>query len=311
MTLLTKNLNTLPILRALLEEVSVAKAADRVGLSQPTVSGILATLRHQFDDPLLVRSGRGMRLTPRAERLLPMVVDVCNEMDLLFEPEVFDPAAVDRIFAVAAPDHLTLLLTPALMEHLEREAPRARLRFVDVPSDLDAYLHEGRLDLAVCANFGLWPTLSFQRLFDERVVAAMWTEHALASNARLTADELRAHRSISVGSGTATDARRDRVRTGVPAFDLDSTVVVGQFVDAVLLTVGTDLIACAPRALVDRLARSLPVVGVPIEDSHAFPSGTFWAANREHDQEHVWFRSLVERASASLRSEHPDDPERP
>ena len=63
------DLNLLRALHALLEEGNVLRAAARLALSQPAVSGMLARLRRVFDDPLLVRSGQGMVLTPRAAAL--------------------------------------------------------------------------------------------------------------------------------------------------------------------------------------------------------------------------------------------------
>src|SRR5258708_20342427 len=64
------DLNLLPLLDALLTERHVTRAAELVGLSQPAASRALGRLRLLFGDPLLVRSGRGFALTPRAETLL-------------------------------------------------------------------------------------------------------------------------------------------------------------------------------------------------------------------------------------------------
>ena len=67
------DLNLLRALHASLEEGNVTRAAARLALSQPAVSGMLARLRRVFDDPLLVRNGQGMVLTPRAAALSPAV----------------------------------------------------------------------------------------------------------------------------------------------------------------------------------------------------------------------------------------------
>ena len=62
-------LGLLATLDALLQEGSVTGAARRVGLSTPAMSHALARVRERLGDPILVRSGRGMVLTPRAEAL--------------------------------------------------------------------------------------------------------------------------------------------------------------------------------------------------------------------------------------------------
>ena len=50
-------------LQVLIEQRSVSRAAERLGIGQPAMSRILARLRDQFDDPLLVRGPRGMMPT--------------------------------------------------------------------------------------------------------------------------------------------------------------------------------------------------------------------------------------------------------
>ncbi|GAB7533254.1 hypothetical protein PS3A_56700 [Pseudomonas sp. 3A(2025)] len=60
------DLNLLKALDALLDEGSVTRAAKRLSITQPAVSGMLTRLRESFDDPLFVRAQRGITPTPRA-----------------------------------------------------------------------------------------------------------------------------------------------------------------------------------------------------------------------------------------------------
>ena len=65
----TLDLNLLKALDALLDERSVTRAANRLSLTQPAVSGMLNRLRESFADPLFVRAQRGIVPTLRAEQL--------------------------------------------------------------------------------------------------------------------------------------------------------------------------------------------------------------------------------------------------
>lgn len=302
MTLLSKNLNTLPVMVALLEEGSVVAAARRVGLSQPSVSGILARLRVEFDDPLLIRSGRGMRLSPRAERLLPVLSELCRGLESVYAPEVFDPSRLDRRYVIAAPDHLAFLLTPGLLEHLTREAPGVRLQFVDVPADLDAQMAEQRIDLAVCGNFGTWPGLRRQVILRSRAVAAMWRNHPLASREMLTTEEILDYPSATMNSAIAPGRQRSKAATGVPSFDIEPRISLSQFTDLVLLTVGTMMIAPAPESLVRRLSTFAPIVGVRLAEADTVDETIFWSAERDHEIELQWVRSLITRVAADLET---------
>jgi len=63
------DLNLLRVLDLLLAERNVTRAALRLGRTQPAVSNALHRLRVLLNDDLLVRGGRGLELTPRAQAL--------------------------------------------------------------------------------------------------------------------------------------------------------------------------------------------------------------------------------------------------
>src|SRR5260221_9835706 len=103
--LATFNLNLLVALDALLGERSVSAAAKRTRVTPSAMSHSLAELRALLDDPLLVRSGRAMVLTPRAEDLGPPLRKLLLDAKrLLAGGTTFDPATAERRFVIAAPD---------------------------------------------------------------------------------------------------------------------------------------------------------------------------------------------------------------
>ena len=67
------DLRLLRLLDALYATRSVTRTAERMELSQPTVSIGLARLRKMLSDPLFVRTSEGMQPTPRTEDLMPSV----------------------------------------------------------------------------------------------------------------------------------------------------------------------------------------------------------------------------------------------
>jgi DNA-binding transcriptional LysR family regulator len=127
MNLAALDLNLLVALDALLREGSVSRAADRIGLSQPATSHALRRLREVFDDPLLVRAGARMDLTPRAEALREPLASALAQIRGLFAEEPFDPAESRRAFKAMIPDVCTSVLLPPLVRRLEAEAPHVSL----------------------------------------------------------------------------------------------------------------------------------------------------------------------------------------
>ena len=98
MNLKSLDLNLLVALDALLLEASVSRAAMRVGLSQPAASHALQRLRDIFGDPLLVRVGARMELTPRAQALRGPLAQALDQVRGLFIPDDFDAASSERQF---------------------------------------------------------------------------------------------------------------------------------------------------------------------------------------------------------------------
>src|SRR6201988_2792571 len=90
MNLNSLDLNLLVALDALLRDASVSRAAMRLHLSQPATSHALQRLRDLIGDPLLVRNGTRMELTPRAQGLRAPLAQALDQVRSLFVPDEFD-----------------------------------------------------------------------------------------------------------------------------------------------------------------------------------------------------------------------------
>jgi DNA-binding transcriptional LysR family regulator len=146
----SSDLGLLVNLDALLQEASVTGAARRVGLSTPAMSHALARIRDRLGDPILVRAGRGMLLTPRAEALKPRVHAVVNEARRTLAPDrPFVARELSRTFVVHATDYVLTVLGLAVDRILQDEAPGVCIRFVPNTGDDPAQLRGGGSDIAV------------------------------------------------------------------------------------------------------------------------------------------------------------------
>src|ERR1700761_224821 len=130
MNLTSLDLNLLVALDALLREASVSRAAMRIGLSQPAASHALQRLREVVGDPLLVRNGARMELTPRALALRTPLAHALDQVRALFVPEDFDAARSERQFRLMMPDLAVELLMPRLMAKVTALAPNVRIDVV-------------------------------------------------------------------------------------------------------------------------------------------------------------------------------------
>jgi LysR family transcriptional regulator, mexEF-oprN operon transcriptional activator len=145
------DLNLLLTFRALLEERSVTRAAQRLFLGQPAVSGALKRLRETFGDELFVRTPRGMVPTPRALELARQIEPFLQSLhQALTQPSAFDPARAQRVFRIGLSDSMEVVVTPEIMGRLAAKAPGVKL--IALPTDSTraaSMLDEGAIELAV------------------------------------------------------------------------------------------------------------------------------------------------------------------
>lgn len=140
------DLNLLSTFEALIEEGSVAGAADRLHLTASAVSHALGRMRTQFDDPLFVRVGGKMQPTPRALLLADEIAPILRNLRRALEPaETFDPATTNRVFRIA------LHSSPAFMAKVTAEiaalAPGAMIDWVRIKTTNQTDLIDGLIDL--------------------------------------------------------------------------------------------------------------------------------------------------------------------
>ncbi|WP_115717115.1 LysR family transcriptional regulator [Gallaecimonas mangrovi] len=146
------DLNLLVSLNALLENMSVSRAATQLNLTQSAMSKTLTRLRLLFDDPLLVRQGQGMKATPRAEALFQQLQQLLPQLEQLLQPACFDPASSDRTFRLSVIDGAYTLFFPKWLPKLRKLAPHIRLEcFPAQDLGLDGLI-AGQQELAITAQ---------------------------------------------------------------------------------------------------------------------------------------------------------------
>lgn len=192
------DLNLLLVFRALLQERSVTRAAQRLFLGQPALSGALKRLRAAFGDELFVRTPHGMEPTPRALELSRSIEPLLLSLhQALRQQPHFEPAAAQRTFRLGLSDALEAALMPELMRLLGEQAPGLRLitRNADAqraPAMLDA--GEVELVLGVHRACAAWHRL--RPLFRWRFVCVYNPRLVKGRGARLSLDEFLRHRHV-------------------------------------------------------------------------------------------------------------------
>ena len=147
---MTLDLNLMTALDALLEEGSVAGAAERLHLSAPAMSRTLGRIRRSTGDLILVRTGRTMTPTPHALAIRAEVHELVERAHAVLEPERhLDLASLERTFTIRGHDAAITVLGADLLAVLQQEAPGVRVRLLAETNADTNELRQGRVDLEI------------------------------------------------------------------------------------------------------------------------------------------------------------------
>lgn len=163
------NLNLLVPLLAVLEERSVTRAAERVGLSQSAMSHALVRMRRLFGDDLLVRQGNSATLTPRAMELIaPLRATLQQAADVIDFPG-FDPATDRRVITIALTTSTAFVLGARLGRLVAERAPNTTLRLRTITVPTETTFTEHGVDVVLVSEAFASPHPR-ERLYDDRCV---------------------------------------------------------------------------------------------------------------------------------------------
>ena len=290
------DLNLLGPLAALLRERHVSRAAERAHMSQPAMSRALAALRRVFGDELLVRSGGGYRLTPRAERLQRDLAAILPQMESLFTGTPYDPLTADHAFRLAGTDYVLSVLGPALVRSALAQAPAVTLHFAGWHEGVYHDAERGALDVAFTGGAAP-PPLRSEPLFEDRYVCVMSAGHPLAANRTLTlSDYLDCdHVVVDVLAGRqgAVDTRLEALGRARRA-----SVTVSYHALAAAAVRDTRLVATLPRRFAGHLTAdpALAVTGAP-EETGTLSFSMAWHPRLDGDPAQRWLRDTVRAAA--------------
>lgn len=302
------DLGILVALDALLQEGSVTGAARRVGLSTPAMSHALARIRERLGDPILVRSGRGMLLTPRALALKPQVHDLVAAARRTLEPErPFVARELTRTFVVHATDYVLTILGAAVDRILRDEAPGVCVRFVPNTPDDPALLRDGGSDLAVGIYGDLPQEMRHRQLLTDRFVCVVRRGHP-ATRRRFTLEQFVGAPHIQVAPRGKPGGYIDDV---LHARGLARTVAraVPYFLTALHLAAETDYLLTISERIARRFADALGLALLEVPAKlRPYALSLVWHPRVDGEPAHRFLRDVFVRAAAEAAGDRHDGP---
>ncbi|GAB3059338.1 transcriptional regulator NodD1 [Intrasporangium mesophilum] len=292
------NLNLLVPLEVLLRTRNVTRAAAELHMSQSAMSTALARLRTALDDPLLVRSGRELTLSPYAESLQgPLEETLARVEQILIDRPTFDPLTAQRSFTIVASDYSTLIILRPMLQSLRREAPGVRVNIQPLRDDYTERVVRDEVDILIiseqllAAGLTDHPTLP---LYEDRFVLCGWLG-AGALTGQVSKEDFEAMPYVQYSTGERLNLADDALdRAGIV---LQVEVRTESQLLIPYLLRGTGLVSLVPRRLVTLAERAaeLTYTEPPVEIPHIRDTAV-WHLRRTNDPAHEW---LVSRLAAA------------
>jgi DNA-binding transcriptional LysR family regulator len=303
MSFLNLDLNLLRVFDAVMTEQNLTRAAGHLAMTQPAVSNALRRLRETLGDELLIRTAHGVKPTPRAEEMWPVVRRALAELQEAVAPSSFDISKVNNTFRIAMADATAVLWLPSLVRSIENDAPGMQVRMVPLTTrEPRPMLLRADIDLAIGffpgvvaqLNGGPESPVRHSRLYSGQYVCVMRKGHPLAK-VELTLDRYCAANHLLVSfSGRAHGlsdealAQLGRVRR--------TLLTVNQFYTAGRVVAGSDLITVLPRHLIaatgmtgSLITRELPF---KLPDVHV---DMLWHERDARSAAHKWLRGHLSK----------------
>ncbi|MFC0410207.1 LysR family transcriptional regulator [Roseomonas elaeocarpi] len=298
------DLNLMPIFIALMEERSVTRAAERLGMTQPALSNALSRLRATLQDQLFIRERYGIQPTPVALALAPAIAEAVARLDeAVLGQQEFDPASAERLLTVAPNGYVEFALVPALVARLRRDAPGIRLRLTPYSNDLaETGVVSGTTALVLGRIADPPDNLVVQHLMDEGLACVVRADHPEIGDS-MTREQFERLRHVNV-------VPPGRMRAGLfqalaqQQLRREVAISVTNFFAVAEMVAVTDYCATLPGLICRRLARDprLKVLPPPV-DLGTFPVEMAWHVRYRHDAAHRWLRTLIGEVAAALPGE--------
>ncbi len=291
------DLNLLKVFNALMLEHSVSKAAKQVYLSQSAMSHALNRLRVLMDDPILVKTQKGMRPTPRALAMkVPIREALTKIQQNLYTPEAFDPSTDHASFIIYGPEYFEAVYLPALTSYFQNQAPNISIKAGIVTTSIEDLLTSGEVDYIIgIEGIHEFPNrLQHQSWLNDKLTCVARKDNTTIGD-RISLDEFKKMHHIyhsTLGTPYAPTfldkwLKQNKINRHI-------TANVSGYLSAAMITEMTDYVLTVPLHLARKLITKMDLRIV--EPPATFPDyrlNLVWHPIYENDPSQIWLREKL------------------
>jgi DNA-binding transcriptional LysR family regulator len=307
----TLDLNLLRVFDAVMAEGNITRAAERLSMTQPSVSNALKRLRDATGEDLLTRAPRGVKPTTFGEALWPQVREALGQLRQALEPGQYDPTTDSRVFRLAMVDAVAATRMPPLMTRLEAIGAQARIevrplvnrdpRDALAHGDVDFALGHFPESVAAIVAEGAGASARYRRLSETHYVCAMRRGHPLAAGP-LTLDAFCAAGHVLVSFSGRAHGFVDQALASLNR-SRRIALTVNQFFTAARVVLATDLLTVLPEGFlhVTGHAEQLVTLPLPLAPGAVFVDA-LWHVRNDRSSAHQWLLQMLTETGGQATS---------
>jgi len=286
------DLKLIVIFDAIMQEQSITLAAQRLAMTQPSVSNALSRMRHMWKDPLFVKQGRGIRPTPYAQKLWQDIEAPLHQIRSATDQQAFDISTIQRTFRIASTDWMADLFWLPLREIIEQQAPGINIHAVPYKVNGQRLLLEADVDMVLDYFEGNSERVTSQLLFENHFVCAMRTGHPLANKTLDITTFAQAEHLLMSLSGEAKGSVDAILQT--QGLSRRISMTVNHCYNLPKILESTDLITSIPLPVILSSVNSGKLVARKLPFSiEPGPISMSWHSRNDRDPALTWLRKAI------------------
>lgn len=296
------DLNLLPIFEAVMETRQYSKAAERLSMSQPAMSAAVQRLRNSLDDPLFVRTNKGLIPTPKADMLYQDIRAALTQLRQgLSIQKGFDPSAQPHSFRILSSDYFEFVLLPQLIETIEQDGLKIRFNLEPILVDSTKQLIHAQADVMLDPFPVEDDRIHCEVVAEETLKVVAKKQHPWINHPITIQDFFNATHAVLPNRGRLLPL--DRILNTAQMHKRKIGVQVTQYISLLAAVTNSEYIATVPKHLAERYADGLglAIYDFPL-DVPPIPIYMMWSKALDHDPANRWLldqlRAVIQNMTA-------------
>lgn len=291
------SIKSLKTLKLIYEYGSISAAAAHLEQNQSSVSYVLDTMRNVFDDQLFVRSGRGVKPTPRCHKLMPELDTILQQLGALLKTETFDLSKDTMEVTLSCNLYELSVMASNFIPRVHAAAPNLKLNFIQSQMNGHQQLQQGLCDILLSPMEHEYETLYRKPLWKERYVCVIADDHPLREKEITLSEYLKARHVQMVFQGGWTPFYW--AAPELQGKDLDIALRIPNSAIYMNVLQGTDYIMTLPERMARQISSNTVVKAAPFDVT--FQLYLYWTKMTHKSHAHEWVRQQIVELSEDLK----------